>query len=139
MATTDIFYVEDNSDYTEIVERAFNQIDNTTQVTVIEDGVSAINALTNPPQGASNPKLILLDLNLPGLSGLDVLRRIRESQALRYIPVVMFTTSENPADVRRSLDHGANAYVTKPLGYLNLVSCVKALHLFWLKTASAVQ
>lgn len=136
MQKADILYVEDDLDFSEIVEQAFSQVDNNTQLTILEDGASALSTLNNFAESKDKPKLILLDMNLPGISGLDVLKRIKENNALRCIPVVMFSTSDNPKDVRTSLENGANAYVPKPLGYLNLVNCLKSMHSFWLKTAS---
>lgn len=136
MQKADILYVEDDLDFSEIVEQAFSQVDNNTQLTILEDGASALSTLNNFAESKDKPKLILLDMNLPGISGLDVLKRIKENNALRCIPVVMFSTSDNPKDVRTSLENGANAYVSKPLGYLNLVNCLKSMHSFWLKTAS---
>lgn len=134
MAVPDIFYVEDNEDFVDVVERAIGQIDGTTVLRTIDDGALALNTLEKLAEDKSKPKLILLDLNLPGLSGLDLLRRIKETQELRYVPIIMFSTSDNPKDIRSSLEFGANAYVTKPLGYSNLVKCLSAMHEFWLKT-----
>lgn len=134
MAVPDILYVEDNEDFVDVVERAIGQIDGTTVLRTIDDGALALNTLEQLAEDKSKPKLILLDLNLPGLSGLDLLRRIKETQALRYVPIIMFSTSDNPKDIRSSLEFGANAYVTKPLGYSNLLKCLSAMHEFWLKT-----
>jgi len=134
MAAPDIFYVEDNEDFVDVVERAIGQIDGTTILRTIDDGALALNTLEKLAEDKTKPKLILLDLNLPGLSGLDLLRRIKEKKALRYVPIIMFSTSDNPKDVLSSLEFGANAYVTKPLGYANLVKCLSAMHEFWLKT-----
>lgn len=136
MEKADIIYVEDNLDFTEIVELALSQVDNNTQLNVIVDGNEALNKINDLATAQRKPRLILLDMNLPGVSGLDVLKKIRENPALRCIPVIMFSTSENPKDVRTSLEYGANAYVTKPLGYLNLVNCLKSMHAFWLNTAA---
>jgi len=136
MQKTEIVFVEDDPDFTEIVEQAFSQVDNDAKLTVFEDGKSALSKLSSFAGESNRPRLILLDMNLPGISGLDILKKIRETQALRCVPVVMFSTSDNPKDVRTSLENGANAYVTKPLGYLNLVSCLKSMHSFWVKTAT---
>jgi CheY-like chemotaxis protein len=134
MAVPDILYIEDNEDFVDVVERAIGQIDGTTVLRTIDDGALALNTLERLAEDKTKPKLILIDLNLPGLSGLDLLKRIKETQALRYVPTIMFSTSDNPKDIRSSLEFGANAYVTKPLGYSNLVKCLSAMHDFWLKT-----
>ena len=134
MAAPDIIYVEDNEDFIDVVERAMVQIDGKTVMRTIDDGALALSTLDKLVEDRSKPRLILIDLNLPGLSGLDLLRKIRETQALRYVPTVIFSTSDNPKDIRSSLEFGANAYVTKPMGYGNLVKCLTAMHEFWLKT-----
>jgi CheY-like chemotaxis protein len=134
MAVPDILYIEDNEDFVDVVERAIGQIDGTTVLRTIDDGALALNTLERLAEDKTKPKLILIDLNLPGLSGLDLLKRIKETQALKYVPIIMFSTSDNPKDIRSSLEFGANAYVTKPLGYSNLVKCLSAMHDFWLKT-----
>ncbi|GAB2691607.1 response regulator [Mucilaginibacter koreensis] len=136
MRKTDIIYIEDNEDFSEIVERAFTQVNDQAQLTIIDDGKTALQKIEAMAEAQHKPRLILLDMNLPGVSGLDVLRKIKETMALRCVPVVMFTTSDNPKDIRNSLDNGANAYVTKPLGYLNLVNCLKSVNDFWINTAT---
>lgn len=134
MAAPDIFYIEDNEDFIDVVERAISQIDNKTIMQTIDDGALALTTLNSLAENRVQPRLILIDLNLPGLSGLDLLKRIKENQALRYVPTVMFSTSDNPKDIKTSLEFGANAYVTKPMGYHNLIKCLSAVHEFWLNT-----
>ncbi|WP_345951415.1 MULTISPECIES: response regulator [unclassified Mucilaginibacter] len=134
MGAPDILYIEDNEDFIDVVERALSQIDQQTVMHTIEDGALALSTLDKLVEDKAPPRLILIDLNLPGLSGLELLRKIRESTALRYVPTIMFSTSDNPKDIRASLDFGANAYVTKPLGYNNLIKCLGAMHQFWIKT-----
>ncbi len=136
MQKANIIYIEDDLDFTEIVERAFSQVNEYTRLTIFDDGKLALNKLNDISQSKEIPRLILLDMNLPGISGLDVLKRIKENHGLRCVPVIMFSTSENPKDIKLSLENGANAYVTKPLGYLNLLNCVKSMYSFWLDTAT---
>jgi len=131
MISPDIFYVEDDQDFAFILEHAVKEVDETLTLSVIEDGRDAIARLEDYAREKTRPKLILLDLNLPGLSGLDILRRIKEIPFLRHTPVILFSTSDDPADVRASYEFGANAYVTKPSGYNNLIDCLRSLHDFW--------
>lgn len=131
MSTPDIFYVEDDTDFAFIMEHAIQEVDEQLSVKIIENGKDALNVLRELTEAKIKPKLILLDLNLPGLSGLDLVKRIREIQFLRYVPVIFFSTSDNPKDVKASLEYGANAYINKPSGYLNLVSCLRSMHDFW--------
>ncbi|MDT3401648.1 response regulator [Mucilaginibacter terrae] len=134
MGAPDIIYIEDNIDYIDVVERALSQIDSKTILRVFENGTLALTELGTLVENKVKPRLILIDLNLPGLSGLDLLRKIKETPVLRYVPTVIFSTSDNPKDVRISLASGANAYVAKPLGYNDLIKCLNSMHEFWLKT-----
>ena len=131
MSTPDIFYVEDDTDFAFIMENAVQEVSNGLSIKIIENGKDALIALNELTDAKIKPRLILLDLNLPGLSGLDLVKKIREIPFLRYVPVIFFSTSDNPKDVKASLEFGANAYLTKPSGYLNLVSCLQSMHDFW--------
>ncbi|WP_295768454.1 response regulator [uncultured Mucilaginibacter sp.] len=137
MGAPDILYIEDNEDFIDVVERAIGQINGgKTKLHVIEDGTLALNTLDTLVENKVKPRLILIDLNLPGLSGLDLLRKIKETPALRYVPALIFSTSDNPVDIRTSLEYGANAFVTKPMGYNNVVKCLNSISDFWLNTIS---
>ena len=131
MTSPDIFYVEDDQDYAFILEHAIKEVKGDLTLSVAEDGQNAILRLEQFAQEKHRPRLILLDLNLPGLSGLDVLKRIKEMPFLRHTPVVLFSTSDDPKDVAASYEFGANAYITKPSGYNNLIKCIRTLHEFW--------
>lgn len=131
MSTPDIFYVEDDTDFAFLMESAIEEVNSGLSVKIIENGKDALELLRELTDAKVKPKVILLDLNLPGLSGHDLVKRIREIPFLRYTPVIFFSTSDNPKDVKASLEFGANAYINKPSGYLNLVSCVQSLYDFW--------
>jgi len=131
MGSPDIFYVEDDQDFAFILEHAVREVKEDLVLSVVEDGRDAIKTLEKYALDKFRPKLILLDLNLPGLSGLDLLKRIKEIPFLRLTPVILFSTSDDPLDVKASYEFGANAYITKPTGYNNLVDCVRSLHEFW--------
>jgi len=131
IVSPDIFYVEDDQDFAFIMQYAVKEVSDHLTVTVVEDGNSAIAALQRYENEKHRPKLILLDLNLPGVSGLEVLKRIKEISYFKYVPVVLFSTSDNVKDVKTSLEIGANAFLTKPVGYHNLITCVQSLYDFW--------
>jgi CheY-like chemotaxis protein len=131
VSAPDIFYVEDDSDFAFIMQHAIQEVNTDLSVKIIDNGKDALEMLNQLSENRVKPRLIMLDLNLPGLSGLDLLKKIKETPYLKYVPVVLFSTSDNPKDVRASLEFGANAYLTKPSGYLNLVSCLSSLHDFW--------
>lgn len=127
----DIFYVEDDPDYAFVMEEALGEVNQNTRLAIIEDGINAIKQLEELAGERKKPKLILLDLNLPGLSGIDILKRIKEMPSMKHVPVILFSTSDNPKDVKASYEFGANAYVTKPDGYHNLMECIRSMHQFW--------
>lgn len=131
MTSPDIFYVEDDQDYAFILEHAIKEVKGDLTLSIAEDGQNAISRLEQFAQDKHRPRLILLDLSLPGLSGLDVLKRIKEIPFLRHTPVILFSTSDDPNDVAASYEFGANAYITKPSGYNNLINCIRTLHEFW--------
>ncbi|MCD0488990.1 response regulator [Pedobacter sp. MC2016-14] len=131
MISPDIFYVEDDQDFAFILEHAMKEVREDLTLSVVEDGRDAIRSLEKFVENKNKPKLILLDLNLPGLSGLDILKRIKEIPYLRFTPVILFSTSDDPTDVKASYEFGANAYITKPSGYNNLVTCIRSMHEFW--------
>ncbi|MGI4749640.1 MAG: response regulator [Janthinobacterium lividum] len=131
MISPDVFYVEDDTDFAFIMQHAAQEVNDKISVQIIENGKDALIRLNELTEIRVKPKLILLDLNLPGLSGLDLVKSIREIPFLKYVPVVFFTTSDNPKDIKASLEFGANAYLTKPSGYINLVSCLQSVYNFW--------
>jgi two-component system, response regulator len=102
--------------------------------TVARDGQEAIDHLLGsasiPPMEL--PDLVLLDLNLPKVSGLDVLRRVRADARTRHVPIVMFTSAADPVDVLRSSELGANGFVSKPTGFDELVGALKTMMAFWM-------
>lgn len=138
MGRPDIFYVEDDPDYAFIMENALSEVSEKVKIAIVEDGVDAIQSLKKFEQERYRPKLILLDLNLPGLSGIDILKKIKEIPYLKYIPVILFSTSDHPNDIKSSYEFGANAFITKPDGYNNLIDCVKKLHDFWFNVNRAI-
>lgn len=131
LVSPDIFYVEDDQDFAFIMQYAVKEVRDDLTVSIVEDGNSAIAALQKYAEERHRPKLILLDLNLPGISGLDVLKKIKEIPFFKYVPVILFSTSDDITDVKTSLEIGANAFLTKPSGYHNLINCVQSLYDFW--------
>ena len=131
MNTPDIFYVEDDEDYAFFMQSAIQEVGDTLNLAIVEDGAKALMKLQQFAAHKTKPRLILLDLNLPGLSGLDLLKFIRDIPYLKSTPVILFSTSDNPDDVKASIEFGANAYLTKPNGYDNLVKCIHSVHDFW--------
>jgi CheY-like chemotaxis protein len=131
-----ILLVEDNPDDAELTLRAFrkNHIQNT--IHVARDGAEALDwlAAADPASGAflELPTVILLDLKLPKIDGLEVLRRIRASERTRLLPVVILTTSREDADLVSGYRLGANSYVRKPVDFGAFVDAARQLGLYWL-------
>jgi len=132
-----ILLVEDNPDDVQLTKRALKQNNITNELVVVNDGVEAmeylIEACTAPP-GSSKvlPTLILLDLNLPRMNGLEVLKQIRANDRLKRLPVVVLTSSKEDGDILKSYDSGANSYIRKPVEFEQFNEAVRALGLYWL-------
>lgn len=137
-AGIDILLVEDNAEDAELVVRALRRGRPTAKVGVATDGVEALDYLfaERGEQGrptADLPRLILLDLKLPRIDGLEVLRRIKVDAAVRTIPVVMLTSSREPRDIDETYRLGANSYVVKPVNYERFAATVQELGSYWLE------
>lgn len=131
----DILLVEDNPLDTRATFNAAQKLNMAGTITVVPNGQAALDYLRGNGSEGPRPGLILLDLNLPGKDGHDVLAEVRADPILQTIPVVILTTSDDDSDVRRAYDGGANAFVTKPGdldGWLNVISTIND---FWLSVA----
>jgi chemotaxis family two-component system response regulator Rcp1 len=133
----DILLVEDNPSDALLLERVLEESRLRTTIHVVRSGEAALLFLRREPpyQQAPRPRLILLDLNLPGLSGLDVLRTVQQDPLLRAIPVVVLTVSGAPKDILAAYDEGARAFITKPGDPCAFELVVQAIDAFWLETA----
>lgn len=130
-----ILLVEDNQDDIELTLRAFRKNNLSNRIDVARDGEEALKMLFEPSddgQLAPLPQLVLLDLKLPKVNGLEVLERIRAEQRTRMLPVVVLTSSAEDIDLRRAYDLGANSYVRKPVDYQEFTEAVHQLGLYWL-------
>lgn len=128
----DILLVEDNPDDEALTLRALKKHNILNNVVVAHDGAEAIDYLFAGDGAEDPPGLILLDLKLPRVDGLSVLRRIRSEEHTEIIPVVVLTSSKEQEDVIASYRRGANAYVRKPVKFAEFAEAVSTLGLFWL-------
>jgi CheY-like chemotaxis protein len=130
----DILLVEDNPGDARLMKEALAEAKIRNRLHLVADGVEALAYLRrqDPFAGAGRPDLILLDLNLPGKDGREVLAEIKGDQDLRRIPVVILTTSRAESDIARAYDLHADAYVTKPLDIEQFITVVKSIEEFWL-------
>ena len=136
MTPKDILLVEDNGDDIELTVMALKEAKITNPVVVARNGVEALDYLfgTGAHAGrdsAVQPVVVLLDIKLPMLNGIDVLQRMRADERTRRTPVVMLTSSTEQADIARTYDLGANSYVRKPVEFENFVVAARQLGLYW--------
>ncbi|MDO8606322.1 MAG: response regulator [Phaeospirillum sp.] len=134
-----VLLVEDNDDDVELALHAFRSSRVTPEIIVVRDGEEALEYLWMTDRYAKRevrdlPSLVLLDLQLPGIGGLEVLRRLRERQETRRVPVVILTTSDDEADIIGGYDRGVNSYIRKPVGFASFSEMVRQLEHYWLVT-----
>jgi two-component system response regulator len=132
-----ILLVEDNQDDELLTLRAFKKASVASEVVVTRDGAEALDYLfgSGAYEGRDvsvQPQLVLLDLNLPRVNGLDVLRRIRADERTKLLSVIMLSSSKEERDVVSAYTLGANSYVRKPVGYSEFVTAVQTLSSYWL-------
>lgn len=130
-----ILFVEDNPDDVELTLLAFKKYNFSNEIIVARDGQEALDILFPPKEKSEKSKLpdiILLDLKLPKVSGLEVLKEIKNHPETNIIPVIVLTTSNEERDLRDSYRLGVNSYIRKPVKFNKFVEVVKQLGLYWL-------
>ena len=132
-----VLLVEDNQDDIVLMQRALKENKITNKIVVVEDGESAIDILHGDPgegpiSSKSLPAVILLDLKLPKMGGLEVLKHIREDETTKLIPVVILTSSSEEEDLVAGYRLGCNSYIRKPVDFGRFSEVVKRLGMYWL-------
>ena len=132
-----VMLVEDNIDHAELVMRTLESHRIANQIRHFPDGQSALDYLLrqgdySSPEVSPRPHMILLDLRLPGVDGLEVLRQVKACEDLKHIPVVILTTSEAERDVARAYDNHVNSYLVKPVGFDEFSRLMNDLGFYWL-------
>ena len=131
---TDILYVEDNLDHAELVLRCLERCGVRERVMHVEDGEKALAVLDSvQAKQFIRPKVILLDLRLPRVTGIEVLHHVKHTSELRDIPVVVFSTSASVSDIRDAYENYVNSYVVKPDDFAGLDELTRVLSTFWLE------
>jgi two-component system response regulator len=132
-----ILLVDDNPDDIELTLRAFARCNIANEIVVANDGEEALQYLFTEGRHASRdgrvmPEVVLLDLKLPKVDGLEVLRRLRADERTRWLPIVVLTSSNEEQDIVRSYDLGANSFVRKPVDFAQFITAAQQLGLYWL-------
>jgi CheY-like chemotaxis protein len=130
-----ILLADDDPRDQELTVMALSEYRRANEIMMVNDGVEALDYLLRRDKfaglPAGNPAIVLLDLKMPKVDGLEVLREIRKTPALRLLPVVILTSSKQEADVAESYNLGASAYVVKPVDFHDFVEAVRKTGLFW--------
>jgi two-component system response regulator len=139
MTTKPILLVEDTPDDAELTTMSLKRSGLLNEVVLAEDGLEALDYLFGKGRYAGRnsqemPALILLDIKMPRLDGIEVLQRLRADERTRLLPIVMLTTSTEETDLARAYEAGANAYVRKPVSLVEFQDAVRQLGLFWILT-----
>ena len=137
MNDVEILLVEDNPNDVKLTLRAFKQHNLSNQITVVRDGEEALEFLFctgaySHRNIENGPKIVLLDLNLPKVDGLEVLRQIKANPYTRMIPVCVLTTSREERDIVESYKLGVNSYIVKPVDFEQFVEAIRTMGLYWL-------
>lgn len=132
-----ILLVEDDAAHAEIVKRNFNEFRIANKIVHVEDGQEALDYLFHEgkwsdPASSPKPQLVMLDLRLPKVDGLEVLRRIKASDNLKCVPVVVLTTSAAEADVTAAYDKGVGSYLVKPVNFDKFTKLMETFGFYWL-------
>lgn len=128
----EILLVEDNPHDVELTLRALKKNNITNRVEIVRDGEEALNYIFGANRSDGPPKVILLDLKLPKVDGLEVLYRIKSNHRTKTIPVVVLTSSREERDVVESYQLGVNSYIVKPVDFEQFTEAVRQLGLYWL-------
>ncbi len=127
-----IVMVEDDEGHARLIERNIRRAGISNSIRHFLDGTSALEYLFNGPDGPllNGPALVLLDLNLPDMSGIDILSKIKSEPKLKRTPVVVLTTTDDKVEIQRCYDLGCNVYITKPVNYESFADAIRQLGLF---------
>ena len=130
--SVNIIMIEDDEGHARLIEKNIRRAGISNAIKHFTDGTSALDFLFHHPEGPAmnGPALVLLDLNLPDMSGTDILTKIKAEPALKRVPVVVLTTTDDKVEIQRCYDLGCNVYITKPVNYESFAQAIRQLGLF---------
>ena len=130
--TVNIVMIEDDEGHARLIEKNIRRAGVSNGIRHFTDGTSALEYLYQAPDGPAQngPALVLLDLNLPDMSGMDILARMKADGPLKRTPVVVLTTTDDKVEIQRCYDLGCNVYITKPVNYESFAQAIRQLGLF---------
>jgi len=131
----DIVMIEDDEGHARLIEKNIRRAGVNNRIIPFTNGTEAVDFLFGPDStgmvNKGRPLLILLDLNLPDMTGVDILGRVKRNEHLKRIPVVVLTTTDDAVEIQRCYDLGCNVYITKPVDYENFANAIRQLGLFF--------
>ena len=125
--------IEDDEGHARLIEKNIRRAGISNDIHHFRDGTSALEYLHEAPDGPTHngPALILLDLNLPDMTGIDILKRVKDNATLKSAPVVVLTTTDDAQEIKRCYELGCNVYITKPVNYESFANAIRQLGLFF--------
>jgi len=133
MTRPTVVLVEDNPDDEALAHRAFRKAEIETDIVVARNGQEAVDLLLGAEARNLRPTIVLLDLKLPMIGGLEVLRRLREDPTTRKLPIIVLTTSSEEEDVETSYHLGANSFIRKPVNWDDFLEAIRLIGKYWLR------
>jgi CheY-like chemotaxis protein len=129
-AAVKILMIEDDEGHARLIEKNIRRANIANEIVHFAEGGAAVDYLFSEEVRANGPLLILLDLNLPDMSGIDILARVKADERLKRAPVVVLTTTDDKVEIQRCYDLGCNVYITKPVDYDAFATAIRQLGLF---------
>ncbi|MBB4080192.1 CheY-like chemotaxis protein [Lewinella aquimaris] len=134
MYANKILLAEDDTTDAEFFQRALSRLESPPELIWCKSGTEAYQGLTQHSDPATLPRLAILDIKMPGMNGLELLEKIKSDERTKNMPVIIMSSSDEPQDISRAYDCGANGYLVKPNRFQDLRDLVGSIHHFWIKT-----
>ncbi|PPK88006.1 response regulator receiver domain-containing protein [Neolewinella xylanilytica] len=134
MYANQILLAEDDSTDAEFFQRALRRLDSPPELVWCKNGLEALEGLSDVTNSKLLPRLAILDIKMPGMSGLELLAKLKSDERTKNLPVIIMSSSDEPQDIAMAYDYGANGYLVKPNRFQDLRELVNSINSFWIKT-----